>query len=274
MTIAGYVITYTSFRQLSLQDLIFLKIQQHCCDIKNSSTLNRPNPPASTGTVILDAAMFSLPFAKVSRVFWKLFSIVFDGIKNDPKWERGEISRLLITHILPGTVRLNLFQNSIFFLMLERMVSKLEFHLAGSAEIVIPKIFVSPQSEKPRSRTCSGTGIMLPICKMEIFSMLHLNPEKSAKFCRMVFSAFRLSKLKIVATLMSSANPSALSVSHFDSVAMAWVGGPSAFLVWISYAVVIQVSAQLITNSLRSLVNQAIYRINNKVSSRYFTNCG
>ncbi len=47
--------------------------------------------------------------------------------------------------------------------------------------------------------------------------MLHFNPEKVAKFSKVVFNAFRLSKLKIVATLVSSANPSALSVSHLDS---------------------------------------------------------
>jgi hypothetical protein len=48
--------------------------------------------------------------------------------------------------------------------------------------------------------------------------MLHFNPEKVAKFSKMVFNVFRLSKLNIVATLVSSAKPSALSVSHFDSV--------------------------------------------------------
>jgi hypothetical protein len=58
---------------------------------------------------------------------------------------------------------------------------------------------------------------MEPICIIEVFSMLHFNPEKVAKFSRIVFNALRLSKLKIVATLVSSAKPSALSVSHLDS---------------------------------------------------------
>jgi hypothetical protein len=136
-----------------------------------------------------------------------VFSNGFAGIKNDPKWERGEISRLFITQILPGKVRLNLFQNSIFFLMLARIFSKLEFHLAGSAEMFIPRILVSSQREKPRSRTWSGTGIMLPICIIEVFSMLHFNPENVAKFCKMFFKEFKLSKLNNVATLVSSAKP-------------------------------------------------------------------
>jgi len=114
--------------------------------------------------VILETEMFSLPLAKLSKAFWILFSSGLEGIIKEPRWESGEIRRLLITHILPGNDKQNLSQKVIFFLMLLRMVSKLRIHRAGSAEMSIPKIFVSVHRAKPRFLTWSGTGIILPIC--------------------------------------------------------------------------------------------------------------
>ncbi len=101
--------------------------------------------------------------------------------------------------------------------MFARIVVKLLSHPAGSAEMFIPKILVSSHREKPRFLTPSGTWILLPIGRMAVFSMLHFNPLKVANSIKMDFRAVRLSKQKRVATLVSSAKPSALSVSHLDS---------------------------------------------------------
>ncbi len=146
-----------------------------------------------------------------------LLSNGLDGIKNEPRCESGDINKLLITQMRPGSDKLKRSQNVIFYLMLLRMVSKFPIHKAGSADMFIPKILVSVQRVNPRSLTWSGTGIILPICKMAVFSMLQRRPLKEAKLTSTFFNARRLLCSNKVATLVSSANPSALSVAQFDS---------------------------------------------------------
>jgi hypothetical protein len=122
-----------------------------------------------------------------------LLSSGFDGIRKEPRCESGEIKRLLITHIRPGKDKQKRSQKDIFFLMLVRMVSKLHIQRAGSAEMFMPKIFVSVHRAKPRFLTWSGTGIILPICIIAVFSILQRKPLNEAKLTSTSFSADRLS---------------------------------------------------------------------------------
>ncbi len=176
-----------SFLQLSLQERTQRKTQQHCWAMRNSSMLKRPIPPDSTGVTRRAELKLIFPLQNLSSNSCVLRSVLFDGILKQPKWESGQISRLFVTHILPGSERLNRFQNSTFFTIPSRIRTKLPFQSSGFLESSMPRTLILSEKANPRAAISSGISCEEPINKIAVLSRLHLRPLITANSERIIF---------------------------------------------------------------------------------------